>query len=798
MYRAIEQEVDRGDFRSTLAKADDALRRYGSGSPEWEWHFRILKARILVSSSKSDEALSILEAEPPPSLSSTEIPEQRKLYQGIAHRYKQSFDNAEHDFDAARGLVGNLGPLFRCQLLIARADLLVDEGYYDKAESDYREALADARQQSLPRQEAAAIANWARLSTKQGHIDEALDRYREALKLSQGLGLGANTATILGNLGWSYSELGDFEASLDYFNQSAQQSAQSGLGGYSAYWFSGAANAYFALREYSDAEQLARSTLESAKQLNDPETIAVCLNTLTRIMLRTNRFHDADRTSNEATNFEKSGRDKLHVRESTELAGEVAEAKGNYSEAEELLRHVASDPETEPQLLWQVQAALARVREDQGRSAEAERGYLQAIETIEKARRSINHDELRLSFLSSGIEVYGEYIDFLVKHARMAQALVLADLSRARTLAEGLASDGQSASSHTVPRRNPEQISARIKATLLFYWIGETQSHLWVITPAKTTHLTLPPAGQIDPLVKSYTDAVAAGQDVSKTQSAVGEKLHEILVAPAEKLIPRNSRVVLLPDGKLYGLNFETLIVREPTPHFWIEDITLSTASSLALLASAESRPVPKDKSLFLVGDAVPPNDDFPRLPQAPAEMIDVEKYFAKPHLAVLSGSQATPAAYLSSQPEKFAYMHFVTHGTASRARPLESAVVLSKEAGSDSFKLYARDIITKQLRAYLVTISACNGAGTRAYSGEGLVGLSWAFLRAGAHNVIGALWEVSDNSTPELMDKLYEGLSTGEDAATALRAAKLSLLHSDSVYRKPYYWAPFQLYAGS
>jgi CHAT domain-containing protein len=66
---------------------------------------------------------------------------------------------------------------------------------------------------------------------------------------------------------------------------------------------------------------------------------------------------------------------------------------------------------------------------------------------------------------------------------------------------------------------------------------------------------------------------------------------------------------------------------------------------------------------------------------------------------------------------------------------------------------------------------------------------------------VIGALWEVSDVSTPRLMDSLYEGLSQGKDPATALRDAKLSLLHSadaNSVFKKPFYWAPFQLYAGS
>src|ERR1700742_1551942 len=100
-------------------------------------------------------------------------------------------------------------------------------------------------------------------------------------------------------------------------------------------------------------------------------------------------------------------------------------------------------------------------------------------------------------------------------------------------------------------------------------------------------------------------------------------------------------------------------------------------------------------------------------------------------------------------------------------------------------------------LRARLVTISACYGSGLRAYAGEGLVGLSWAFLRSGAHNVIGALWEVSDNSTPQLMDRFYGSLQKGQHPAEALREAKLEMLHSQGTFRRPYYWAPFQLYTG-
>jgi CHAT domain-containing protein len=69
--------------------------------------------------------------------------------------------------------------------------------------------------------------------------------------------------------------------------------------------------------------------------------------------------------------------------------------------------------------------------------------------------------------------------------------------------------------------------------------------------------------------------------------------------------------------------------------------------------------------------------------------------------------------------------------------------------------------------------------------------------LRAGAHNVVGALWEVSDESAPQLMGDLYRGLESGEPPSAALRQAKLTMLHSHTGFRKPFYWAPLQLYTG-
>src|SRR6185503_11427499 len=152
---------------------------------------------------------------------------------------------------------------------------------------------------------------------------------------------------------------------------------------------------------------------------------------------------------------------------------------------------------------------------------------------------------------------------------------------------------------------------------------------------------------------------------------------------------------------------------------------------------------------LLMIGNPLAAGHDYGTLPNAGSERDKIESHFAQGERTVYAQGEATASRYLASKPEQFSYIHFVAHGTASRTSPLDSAVVLSPSGEQeDSFKLYARDVIGCPLHAHLVTISTCYGAGTRAYTGEGLVGLSWAFLRAGAHNTIAALWEVNDAST--------------------------------------------------
>lgn len=318
----------------------------------------------------------------------------------------------------------------------------------------------------------------------------------------------------------------------------------------------------------------------------------------------------------------------------------------------------------------------------------------------------------------------------------------------------------------------------------------------------------LPPEREIAARVESYRKVLLDGRDPIEARNADGQSLYQLLVAPAAMLIRTETPVIILSDGILSQLNFETLLVpgagegwqQRATPegglHYLIDDLTLSSAPSLAMLAGAVPV-VDTARRILLFGNPVSTSQDFPALPMFSFEMSRIESHFAPAQLSVFAGQQATPAAYLGGQSRHYSYIHFVSHAVANRTDPLDSAIILSNSSTQeDSYKLYARDIIEHPIDARLVTISACYGTGTRAYAGEGLVGLSWAFLRAGAQGVIGALWEVSDDSTPRLMDNLYQGLGNGDSPAVALRHAKLTLLHSQGEFHLPFYWAPFQLYS--
>jgi CHAT domain-containing protein/Tfp pilus assembly protein PilF len=794
-YQIALLEFERGNLPTAFAEADGGYRQYSSSDEEWAWRFRVLDAEILVWRGLSKDALALLDAPLPLTLSHGDIAIRKPMVEGLADCFLQRFDDAERKLSTAEQLAESNQPDLLGEVAISRGTLSLLLGNYRDAESAFHRSLQIARQRHQSFLEAKALGSLGLVSMREEHYDQSIDWDAQGLALSRSLGAESATAKILGNLGWSYYRMGDLDAALSLFIQAQTASEKLGLVKDQYIWLTNLGLVNFSRRDLPVAESYFQKALEIARKLENKNAIVQCLNDSALVELEEGKLDSAAEHDKEALALERANDDHLGALFTDLNEGRIAVARKSYERGKSLFEEVSSDSTAELPLRWEAEAYLGGVYTAENQFQPAEKQFRKSIATTEKARAGLQREELRLSFASTVVAFYGEYVNFLAARSRRVEALNVAELSRARALEEGLGLQPDTISS-SIRDVRPQQIARNLDCTLLDYWLGADHSYLWVITPARVTVLNLPPANEIDPLVQSYRQALLGSRDVLETQNVAGQKLYDLLVAPAAKLIPKGSRVTILPDGSLYSLNFETLLAPSPQLHYWIEDVDVSYANSLTLLAAGASRHASPAKKLLLVGDPVSPDAEFPKLPQAAAEMSGIENYFAASERQVFAGQQATPDSYFSSQPAGFSYIHFVAHGTASRTSPLDSAVILSKQG--DNYKLYARDIIQHPLHADLVTISACHGEGVRTYSGEGLVGLSWAFLRAGAHSVIAALWEVNDNSTPQLMDHLYSGISKGAPPYVALRDAKLALLHSGTVYRRPFYWAPFQFYRGS
>jgi len=774
-------------------EADKLYRYYESRDPNWAAKFRVQKGEILVWRGLSRDALAVLSPDLPEPLRSDAISVRRYVALGLANCFLQQFNDAERLLANADELARAKHPELLSEVTLAQGTLLLLRNSFSDAQNRFRGALELARRDQQPFVEANALGSLGVAAMRQQHYDQAIDWLQASLTISHQLGNPTQEEKTLGNLGWTYYKLGDFEKALSLFQQAAKICTEQGLVKDEQIWLSNSGLIYSTLGDLDRGEKNYLAALDIARKLENKALIAITLNNVSRLELARGKLQDAQRDTSEALSLSKA--DGFRSSEFYALIGmaRIELAQKKYEEAERRLREVVEGKDSDASLRWESEATLAQVYVASKKYAAADTHFRKAIGMIDQAREALGKTDYRLSFLATATEFYDDYIDFLVSRNRTEDALWVAEHSRARTLAEGLGISPATLGTSVV---RPTEIAKRRNAVILAYWLKPERSYLWVITGAGVSLISLPDRAEIESAVQAYRSALMGPRDPLRAANGAGEKLFQELVAPAQRLIPTTSPVIVVADGALHGLNFETLINPNPSRHYWIEDVTISNASSLALL---EGPPSPgeskREPSLLLVGNPVPVSNEFPALFQAEEEMHDVSAHFPPNRETILDGAKATPAAYLANDPGAFTNIHFVAHGTASRVSPLESAVVLSSD-GND-YKLYAREIIEKPLRADLVTISACYGSGSRAYSGEGLVGLSWSFLRAGAHNVVAALWEANDVSTPKLMNGMYAAIASGESPASALRKAKLTMLRSDSVFRRPFYWAPFQLYEG-
>ncbi|MFL6602645.1 MAG: CHAT domain-containing protein [Steroidobacteraceae bacterium] len=790
------------------ARAEQARKQFsaaGTGSSlAWGLKFRLLEAEILLKQGRRRDVIALLTDAGVAIPLEGDLAIKRNVLCGLAHSRLGQAEESARELREARRLAESAHSALIADVLRAEGLVELNSEHLDQATEKFKSSLAVARAQGDALLTAADLVDIGYDHLKSGHFDPALAWSQQAAEFARSIQARRQLQLALGNIGWAYYNLGDFERALANFQDAEQQAKAIGVIGYRVVWLQDAGLAQYRLGNLGAARKYDEEALRLAASLpaeDEVDQIANIETNLALLFYQQAQYEAARRYSDAALLAAKNSKDNIVVAYAQFLRGLLASHRAPDQEAQDILMSARQLANSDPDLRADVENAIAKLYSARQQPLQAELWYRRAIQTFEDKRSAVQNVALRLSAFAYGDAIYRDYAELLIGAHRPNDALHLLDRSRARTLEEGLGFAGEQSDRQEQKVTDLQAVARKLDASILFYSLGPEQSRLWAVTAHDMRMFTLPRQADIQALVEKHQADIQQADDLLKTANPPAATLYDVLIKPAAAMIPRDSRVFLVPDGVLHGLNFETLVVAGADgPRYWIEDVTVTTASSIRMLAGLQAvKANAATRDLLLIGDSVAPRADFAALPYAATEIQRLRQHFAPEGQSVLTQARAIPAAYAASGPDQFRYIHFAAHGTASRLSPLDSAVVLSPpQKGPEDFKLYARDIVQHPINANLVTISGCYGSGVRTYAGEGLVGLAWVFLRAGSHNVIAALWQVADASSPLLMDRLYGELQAGKAPAAALRTAKLSLLHSSSPYRRPLFWGAYQLYAGS
>ena len=158
-------------------------------------------------------------------------------------------------------------------------------------------------------------------------------------------------------------------------------------------------------------------------------------------------------------------------------------------------------------------------------------------------------------------------------------------------------------------------------------------------------------------------------------------------------------------------------------------------------------------------------------------------------HGCGLRRQDAATETVFEKEAEHYGVLHFATHFWNDDRQPLYSRIALADGV------LQTYEIFDAKLNAELAVLSACNTGLGKLRKGEGLIGISRAFLYAGVPSLVVSLWSVDDEATARIMGFFYRHLQAGSSKKQALRQAKLDYLDvSRGVKKDPFYWAPFIL----
>ena len=705
----------------------------------------------------------------------------------------------------------------------------------------------DYLQQSLPllreagnkNSEAYTYLHIGRVYRRSGDDKKALDYFNQAQAMQRQTGNRGQEAETLDEIGLTYAAEGQFDKALDFHRQAADIQHSVGNVRREAVALNNLGEAYLYLGQPSKAWESFNHALTMLRSVGDLSNEALALSGIARVEEKQNNLEAAHKLMTEslaAIETVRSRASSLQMRASYRALAEKAyefyidvliQQHGRYPDqgfdaealhasergrARSLLEHLS---EAQIDIRQGVDAALIEKESGLTRVLNAKAQREMAL----KARKGSGEE---LATLQREISV-------LEDEYQQVQAAIRKSSPQYSALTQPQPLDLKGIQRQLDPN-----------TVLLEYSLGEQRSYIWVVTPDSLKTYELPKREAIDSVTRRVNESLGA-RSVFKASESPAERRTRIANADAEfqRAASELSRMILAPaaaefgkkrlvivaDGALQYVPFAALSLAPNRPLIVDHElVSLPSASAFALQRQIlANRPLAPETVAVIADPVFSTNDvrlggiaakesastriiehgpggpggqlSIPRLPFTRWEADQILAVSPAGSTLKAVGFDANRAVAGSGELSHYRYVHFATHGYVDTERAGFSAIVLSMfdKAGKpqDGF-LRTHDIYNLKLPAELVVLSACETALGKEVTGEGLEGLTRAFMYAGARRVVVSLWNVNDKATASLMQRLYTGMLRGNKTpAAALRAAQIEMMRTPQ-WQSPYFWAPF------
>ncbi|HTQ57518.1 MAG TPA: CHAT domain-containing tetratricopeptide repeat protein [Bryobacteraceae bacterium] len=330
------------------------------------------------------------------------------------------------------------------------------------------------------------------------------------------------------------------------------------------------------------------------------------------------------------------------------------------------------------------------------------------------------------------------------------------------------------------------QLAGDAKTAILDYAVTPGGIYVFAITRGHPLVARRLRAGDLKNDIRTFREKLAT-RDPEFPDAA--RRLYQILVAPVRGELAAKTNLIVAPDGDLWQVPFQVL--RTPEGRYLIEDLAVSYAPSLSVLAALRRAAHPVESGNLKLAVFGNPTGDWPEAENEARRLVALYGAGSRMWLGAEAGEEE-----FRQHAGSYDVIQVAAHGVFDPAHPQRSHIVFHppQAKGAEDGWLEAAEIRELDLPAALVVLSGCETGRGHFEEGEGAVGLAWAFEAAGSRAVLASQWRVESASTTELMARFHSAWRNGSNKARALREAVLEVARQERL-RHPFYWAGFQLF---